>query len=116
MRSPAAHPLRLFAFLCLAVAIPTVAFADTIYLKNGRKITADRVVQENGQIRYETAEGTLSLPASIVDQSRARRRAAGVHRRNIKKTGPPISQLRLQMLWVRRIAMNRPAPPSETAP
>src|ERR1700688_3580052 len=68
MRSPAAHPLRFFAFVCLASAIPGSVFADTIYLKNGRKITATRVVQENGQVSYETSAGRLSFPVSIVDR------------------------------------------------
>ena len=68
MRSSAAHSLRLFAVLCLAGVIPGIASADTIYLKNGRKITASNVVQENGQISYETSAGHLSLPASIVDR------------------------------------------------
>lgn len=43
-------------------------FADTIYLKNGRKITATHVVQENGQVSYETSAGWLSFPVSIVDR------------------------------------------------
>jgi tetratricopeptide (TPR) repeat protein len=43
-------------------------FADTIYLKNGRKITASHVVQENGQVSYETSAGWLSFPVSIVDR------------------------------------------------
>jgi len=68
MRSPAAHSLRFFAFLCLASAIPGGVFADTIYLKNGRKITATHVVQENGQVSYETSAGRLSFPLSIVDR------------------------------------------------
>jgi tetratricopeptide (TPR) repeat protein len=68
MRSSAAHPLRFFAVLCLASAIPGGAFADTIYLKNGRKITATHVVEENGQVSYETSAGRLSFPVSIVDR------------------------------------------------
>jgi len=68
MRSPAAHPLRLFAVLCLASAIPGGVFADTIYLKSGRKITATHVVQENGQVSYETSAGRFSFPVSIVDR------------------------------------------------
>ena len=68
MRSPAAHPYRFFAVLCLASAIPGALFADTIYLKNGRKITATHVVQENGQVSYETSAGRLSFPVSIVDR------------------------------------------------
>src|SRR5579863_5131320 len=67
MRFPAARPFRFLAALFLAAAVPVVASADTIYLKNGRKITAEHVVQENGQVSYETPEGMLSLPASIVD-------------------------------------------------
>jgi tetratricopeptide (TPR) repeat protein len=67
MRSTAAHSFRCFAILCLAGLLPGIASADTIYLKNGRKITAAHVVQENGQVSYETPAGFLSLPASIVD-------------------------------------------------
>jgi tetratricopeptide (TPR) repeat protein len=54
--------------VCLAAALPRIVSADTIYLKNGRKITATHVVQENGQVSYETSAGRLSLPASIVDR------------------------------------------------
>jgi tetratricopeptide (TPR) repeat protein len=41
--------------------------ADTIVLKNGRRIAALSVVEEGGKIRYLTAAGELSLPKSIVD-------------------------------------------------
>src|SRR5487761_155459 len=68
MRYPAAHPLHLITVLCLAWAIPGGVFADTIYLKSGRKITASHVVQENGQVSYETSAGRFSFPASIVDR------------------------------------------------
>jgi tetratricopeptide (TPR) repeat protein len=68
MRSLAAHSLRTFAVLFLAAVVPRVACADTIYLKNGNKIIAPHVIQENGQVSYETSAGRLSLPASIVDK------------------------------------------------
>jgi len=68
MRCPAAHSLKLFAVLCLASAVSSGVFADTIYLKNGRKIYATRVTQENGQVTYETPAGRLSFPLSIVDR------------------------------------------------
>src|SRR5579863_5898436 len=68
MRSSAAHPLRFLAVLCLASVIPGGVFADTIYLKSGRKITATHVVQENGQVSYETSAGRFSFPLSIVDR------------------------------------------------
>src|SRR6266704_5183368 len=68
MRSPSAHYLWFFVAVCLSAALPRCAFADTIYLKNGKKISASHVVQENGQVSYETSAGRLSLPASIVDR------------------------------------------------
>jgi tetratricopeptide (TPR) repeat protein len=68
MRFPAARPLRFFAVLSLSLAFSGIVFADTIYLKNGRKITAAHVVEENGQVSYETSAGRLSFPLSIVDR------------------------------------------------
>jgi tetratricopeptide (TPR) repeat protein len=68
MQCSSARLFRSFAALGLAAAFSGAASADTIYLKNGRKITADHVVQENGQVSYETPSGTLSLPAAIVDR------------------------------------------------
>jgi hypothetical protein len=68
MRSSAAHPLRFLALLCFVSAIPGSVFADTIYLKSGRKISATHVVLENGQVSYETSAGRFSFPASIVDR------------------------------------------------
>ena len=68
MRFSAAHLVRFAVAFCLAGSIPSGVFADTIYLKNGRKIIATHVVQENGQVSYETAAGNLSLPLSIVDR------------------------------------------------
>src|SRR5450432_3776393 len=41
--------------------------ADTIVLKNGRRILAFNVVEAGEKIRYETSAGELSLPKSIVD-------------------------------------------------
>jgi tetratricopeptide (TPR) repeat protein len=63
-----ARRFRLLAVFCFAATLSGAVFADTIYLKNGRKITADHVVQENGQVSYETPSGNLSLPGSIVDR------------------------------------------------
>src|SRR5260370_32464208 len=41
--------------------------ADTIVLKNGRRILALSVVEEGDKVRYQTTAGELSLPKSIVD-------------------------------------------------
>jgi len=43
------------------------AAADTIVLKNGRRIAALAVVEDGERVRYQTAAGELSLPKSIVD-------------------------------------------------
>jgi hypothetical protein len=63
----AANYGRSFAVACLAAALPASMFADTIYLKSGRKVTASHVTQENGQVSYETPAGRMSFPVSIVD-------------------------------------------------
>jgi tetratricopeptide (TPR) repeat protein len=49
-------------FVC---ALP--AFADRIFLKNGRQIVASNVREDGDKIRYETSAGELSIPKSIVD-------------------------------------------------
>src|ERR1700722_13890469 len=67
MRSPAAHLVKVSALLCLASAASGSVFADTIYLKSGRKISATHVTKDNGQSSYETSAGRLSFPLSIVD-------------------------------------------------
>jgi tetratricopeptide (TPR) repeat protein len=51
--------------LLLAVAAP--ARADTIVLKNGRRIVALSIVDEGDKVRYQTSAGELTLPKSIVD-------------------------------------------------
>ena len=43
------------------------ALADTIVLKNGRRIIASNVVEEDGHVSYKTPADHLSLPKSIVD-------------------------------------------------
>jgi tetratricopeptide (TPR) repeat protein len=44
-----------------------VGLADTIVLKNGRRIVANNVREEGDKVKYETSAGELSLPKSIVD-------------------------------------------------
>lgn len=68
MRYSAVRPVRFFVVLCLATVTAGGVSADTIYLKNGRKITASHVTEENGQVSYETSAGRLSFPASIVER------------------------------------------------
>src|SRR5271155_255835 len=56
--------LMLFAVTFFAA---NAARADTIVLKNGRRITALNVREEGEKVKYETTAGELSLPKSIVD-------------------------------------------------
>jgi tetratricopeptide (TPR) repeat protein len=58
--------LSIGAILCLSAAVPQAA-ADTIVLKNGRRIAALTVVDEGEKVKYQTAAGELTLPKSIVD-------------------------------------------------
>jgi tetratricopeptide (TPR) repeat protein len=44
------------------------ASADTIVLKNGRRITAEQVTETADRISYQTPAGELSLPKSIVER------------------------------------------------
>jgi len=50
-----------------ALLLSQAARADTIVLKNGRRIVALSVREEGDKVTYETAAGELSLPKSIVD-------------------------------------------------
>jgi tetratricopeptide (TPR) repeat protein len=51
----------------LGSVLATGGLADTIVLKNGKRIVALSVVEDGDKIRYETAAGQLTLPRSIVD-------------------------------------------------
>src|SRR5882762_2260913 len=54
--------------LCAALfCISGYAAADTIVLKNGRRISALSAVEEGDKVKYLTSAGELSLPKSIVD-------------------------------------------------
>src|SRR5580704_1705297 len=54
--------------LCAVMFFAAVeARADTIVLKNGRRIIANNVREEGDKVKYETSAGELSLPKSIVD-------------------------------------------------
>jgi tetratricopeptide (TPR) repeat protein len=68
MRSAAALLWKAGAGVCLLVLCLEPVSADTIYLKNGKKIEAPQVVERDGRVSYWTSAGSLSLPASIVDK------------------------------------------------
>ncbi len=62
----AAHRLGL-SLLAAALLASAPLRADTIVLKNGRRIVASVIVEEKDKVSYETSAGLLSLPLSIVD-------------------------------------------------
>src|SRR5277367_3960919 len=50
----------------LLLLVASCASADTILLKNGRRIIASNVVEDGDHVRYETPAGQMSIPKSIV--------------------------------------------------
>jgi tetratricopeptide (TPR) repeat protein len=58
---------RVFITLAIVCVCAYAAAADTIVLKNGRRIAALTVVEDGDKVRYQTSAGELSLPKSIVD-------------------------------------------------
>ena len=70
MRPPALLKLRvrLRSLLPLCLALAPLASADTIVLKNGRRIAATNATEGGGKVTYETSAGEMSLPLSIVDR------------------------------------------------
>jgi tetratricopeptide (TPR) repeat protein len=60
-------PIRLLVLSIALLFLCGTAAADTIVLKNGRRIVAMNVVEEGDKVKYLTSAGELSLPKSIVD-------------------------------------------------
>ena len=55
------------SFLVFSLLCAVSTFADTIVLKNGRRIIAGNVTEKGDRVTYETPAGELSIPKSIVD-------------------------------------------------
>ena len=56
----------IFALLCLTLGA-TAGSAETIYLKNGRKILADHVQEKGNHYEYEIGDDSYAIPKSSVD-------------------------------------------------
>ena len=56
----------IFLGCCLALALPAVA--DTIHLKNGRTILADRVRENGNRYEYEIGDDSYAIPKSAVER------------------------------------------------
>jgi len=63
--------LGVIFFLSLLPFGPYSAWADTIHLKNGRTILADRVRENGNRYAYEIGEDTYAIPKSSVDHVEA---------------------------------------------
>ena len=80
-----------FLCFCLVLSLPE-SRADTIHLKNGRTIVADRVRESGNRYEYEIGDDSYAIPKSSVD----RVEAGGVpaHTKAVEKLGdlPAFSQ------------------------
>ena len=61
------HPMRMVMVLVALLLLNAHAAADTIVLKNGRRILALSAYEDGDKVKYLTSAGELSLPKSIVD-------------------------------------------------
>lgn len=55
------------ACLIIVLISAVCAPADTIYLKNGRRILADRVRQDATHVEYDIGDNSYAIPKSLVD-------------------------------------------------
>jgi len=55
------------SILVIVVALAVPLMADTIVLKNGKRIHADTTHTKNGQVQYEVDGNSYAIPSSIVD-------------------------------------------------
>ncbi len=62
---------RVTSFLIFSALVVTGASADTIFLKNGRKILADQVREKGNRYEYDIGEDTYAIPKSTVDHIEA---------------------------------------------
>src|SRR2546429_3467364 len=62
-----ASRIRTVLLSVVLLSVSSRAAADTIVLKNGRRISALSAVEEGDKVKYLTSAGELSLPKSIVD-------------------------------------------------
>ncbi len=53
-------------FFIVCMAIPCLAFADTIYFKNGKTLKAERAWEEDGQIKCDRSGTVVGYPKNIV--------------------------------------------------
>src|SRR5712692_7517009 len=67
LRMIPSHPMRFAMAFVALLFLSAHAAADTIVLKNGRRILALSAYEDGDKVKYLTSAGELSLPKSIVD-------------------------------------------------
>lgn len=60
--------MRLRAAMAATLVLVRLCSADTIVLKNGRKIVASNVTDADGKVSYQTPAGEMTIPQSIVER------------------------------------------------
>lgn len=60
-------PVRL-PHIVVLFALAALAAGDTIYLKNGRTITAEEVTEQGGKVFYHRGEDTYAIPKALVER------------------------------------------------
>lgn len=60
--------MRLPALIFAVVFAASSLLADTIHLKNGRTIVADKIREEEGRIQYDIGDNTYAIPKSLVER------------------------------------------------
>jgi tetratricopeptide (TPR) repeat protein len=73
----------------LLLAVSSSATADTIVLKNGKRIIAENVTEDATHVTYQTSAGELSIPKSIV--VRIERDNFGYSSASKASSEPPVS-------------------------
>lgn len=56
-------PIR---WLAAVLFLASIASADTVYLKSGRRIECEKAWEEGKEIKYQISEGTVGIPRSMV--------------------------------------------------
>src|SRR5580700_775597 len=73
----------------LVMLVVSSASADTIVLKNGRRILASNVTEDSDRVSYDTPAGQMSIPKSIV--ARIDRDGFGYSSAASASSAPPVS-------------------------
>jgi hypothetical protein len=54
--------------LCVLLTLVSTARTDTIHLRNGQTIYADRAEEKNGHVEYDIGEEHFAIPKAAVDR------------------------------------------------